>query len=268
MDVLPISPPRSASGRRAAGLLAGAATQLGFAVTVCYLFQFLSAPRGAASQSALWIDAALALQFALTHSLWLWPPVRQRLGRWISRSFYGCFFCVMTSLSLGLIFWQWRAMPTLIWQTSGSAALMLRAGFIGSWIALFYSLSLTGLGYQTGLTEWWHWVRRRPLGRRDFTPRGAYFVLRHPVYLSFLGLLWFTPTMTLDHALLTGSWSVYIFLGSWLKDRRLAYYLGDTYRVYAARVPGYPGMIVGPLARWQAPAIQPSAAAPLQKLAA
>ena len=52
-------------------------------------------------------------------------------------------------------------MPTVVWQTSGGAALLLRAGFIGSWIALFYSLSLTGLGYQTGLTEWWHWVRRR-----------------------------------------------------------------------------------------------------------
>ena len=83
--------------------------------------------------------------------------------------------------------------------------------------------------------------------------------------------MWFTPTTTLDHALLTAIWSVYIFLGSWLKDRRLAYYLGDAYRVYATRVPGYPGMIVGPLARWQAPATlisQPSAAAPLQKLAA
>jgi len=76
--------------------------------------------------------------------------------------------------------------------------------------------------------------------RRGFAERGAYRFLRHPVYLSFLGLIWFTPRMTLDHALLTGIWTVYIFLGSWLKDRRLTFYLGDKYRSYAAAVPGYP----------------------------
>jgi methanethiol S-methyltransferase len=73
--------------------------------------------------------------------------------------------------------------------------------------------------------------------------------MRHPVYLSFLGLIWFAPTVTLDRALLIAVWTVYIFLGSYLKDRRLQYYLGPTYREYQARVPGYPGMIVGPLAR-------------------
>jgi protein-S-isoprenylcysteine O-methyltransferase Ste14 len=73
--------------------------------------------------------------------------------------------------------------------------------------------------------------------------------MRHPVYLSFLGLIWFVPTVTLDRALLIAVWTVYVFVGSYLKDRRLQHYLGPTYREYQARVPGYPGMIAGPLAR-------------------
>ncbi len=150
----------------------------------------------------------------------------------------------------------------------GSPGRGLDAGYIASWLALFYSLSLTGLGYQTGLKEWLHWIRRQPLPRRDFTPRGAYFWLRHPVYLSFLGLLWFTPTMTLDHALLTAIWTAYIFLGSWLKDLRLAHYLGEPYLVYAARVPGYPGMTVGPLSRWRLPAPATTEPEPVEDIAA
>ncbi len=64
--------------------------------------------------------------------------------------------------------------------------------------------------------------------RREFNPRGAYRVFRHPVYLSFLGLVWFRPDMTLDHAVLTGVWTGYIFYGSTLKDRRLVHYLGTS----------------------------------------
>ena len=55
--------------------------------------------------------------------------------------------------------------------------------------------------------------------------------------------------MTADHAMLTGIWSGYIFLGSWLKDERLHFYVGRSYRLYQAAVPGYPGMPLGPLAR-------------------
>jgi len=43
--------------------------------------------------------------------------------------------------------------------------------------------------------------------------------------------------------------SDYIFVGSVLKDRRLLRFLGPIYRDYQARVPGYPGMPFGPLAR-------------------
>jgi hypothetical protein len=55
--------------------------------------------------------------------------------------------------------------------------------------------------------------------------------------------------MTLDRAVLTAIWTAYIFIGSHLKDRRLLYYLGDVYRRYQARVPGYPFFLFGPLAR-------------------
>jgi methanethiol S-methyltransferase len=66
-------------------------------------------------------------------------------------------------------------------------------------------------------------------------------------------LFWFTPRMTLDHALLTVTLTTYIFIGSYLKDRRLDFYLGHAYREYASRVPGYPLMFVGPLGRWSSP---------------
>jgi methanethiol S-methyltransferase len=236
--------------RRIAGLTFGIATHVLFAVTVWYLFWFLKGSTTPANaHGSMLVDALLALQFTVPHSLLLLPAVRDRLTRLIPSAFYGCFYCVSTCVTLLLMIANWQSCPTVIWQASGIGRTAITIGFFASWVAILYSLSLTGLGYQTGWTPWWHWLRGTPLPRRRFEPTGAYRLLRHPVYLSFLGLIWFTPLMTVDHAILTGVWTSYIFLGSWLKDGRLIFYLGDSYRRYQTAVPGYPGMPWGPLAR-------------------
>lgn len=232
--------------KRAAGILIGVGTHVLFFYTVYHLFRFLSSGEGA-ERGSLWWDASLSLQFAVIHSLLLLPATRRRLSRWIGREFYGLFFCVVTCVGLLLTFAWWKTSDVVIWELHSWNRQAVVAAFVLSWVMLFYSLNLSGLGWQTGLTPWWHWVRKQPPPSRTFNERGLYRVLRHPIYLSFLGLIWFTPVMTLDHAVLTGIWTVYIFVGSWLKDRRLEFFLGTSYREYESRVPGYPLMRRGPL---------------------
>lgn len=231
------------------GVTLGLGTQAVFAVTVVYLFTFLR--YGPAQTSPHWIavDAALALQFAVPHSVLLHPVTRKWLSRWIRAEFYGAVYCLCTCGSLLLLFQFWRGSERTVWDLQATAAQLLLAAFAGSWAMLFYSLQLTGLGYQTGWTQWLYWYRGQRLPRREFVPRGLYQWLRHPVYLSFLGLIWCTPQMTADHALLTGLWTIYIAVGSVLKDRRLAFYLGEPYRCYMRDVPGYPLLPSGPLGR-------------------
>ncbi len=234
--------------RRMVGISVGLVTHALFAVTVWHLFWFL---QGGVrhERGALWIDLLLAVQFAVVHSLLLLPAVRRRLECWIPAAFYGLFFCITACLGLLLAMMQWRSSSLVVWQATGRGAIAVDVAFAAGWPALIYSLYLSGLGYQTGWTAWWHWMRRLPEPRRQFRPRSAYRIMRHPVYLCFLGLIWFVPTVTLDRAVLIAIWTGYVFVGSYLKDRRLGYYLGTRYRKYQARVPGYPGMIFGPLAR-------------------
>lgn len=240
-------------GARCAGIAAGIGVHLFFAFTVWHLYGFLKggldATESRATAWALCVDAVLALQFAIPHSLLLHPAIRERLTRWIPSQFYGLLFCAATCAGLLVTIGGWRTMPDVWWNVPGTWRHVVHGGFLASWVGLLYSISLTGFGYQTGWTPWWHWVRRRPIPPRPFAPRSVYRYLRHPVYLSFLGLVWFTPVMTADRAVLTAIWTAYLFVGSYLKDERLAYYLGDRYRAYQAEVPGYPGMLLGPLAR-------------------
>jgi protein-S-isoprenylcysteine O-methyltransferase Ste14 len=58
--------------------------------------------------------------------------------------------------------------------------------------------------------------------------------------MSFLGLIWFTPVMTLDHAILTAVWTLYIYAGSYFKDRRLLKFIGEPYYEYGKRIAGLP----------------------------
>lgn len=235
--------------RRTFGLVFGAATQLLFLATVRSLWIFLAGHDARHDSGTEWGNALLALQFAAPHSVLLHPGARRRLSPWIPQPFYGCFFCAVTCLSLLLTFALWHDSDIVVWRFDGAAGVAVEGLWFASWAALFYSLWLTGLGYQTGLTPWWDWVCRRPPRRRSFQPLGAYRFLRHPVYLSFLGLIWFTPVITLDRVTLIAIWTPYIFLGSWLKDARLLRYVGGQYGDYMSRVAGYPIVGLGPLGK-------------------
>ena len=237
---------------RVLGVLFGVFTHVLFAFAVWHIFWFLrgSVPATSEAPPAWWlIDVVLALQFAVLHSVLLYPAVRERLGKLIPAPFYGCFFCVVTCVCFLFAIWGWQTAPFFVWNLTGWGEKLMHGAFYASWGLLLYSLSLNGLGFQTGWLPWWHWLRKLPPPRRTFKERSVYLLLRHPVYLSFLGLIWFTPVMTYDRMLLCLIWTAYVLVGSALKDRRLVHYSGDSYRDYQARVPGYPGMVVGPLGR-------------------
>jgi protein-S-isoprenylcysteine O-methyltransferase Ste14 len=237
------------------GICYGFGNQILFLLTVWYLFWFLrdgaivDQSNPAASGGWLLRDCSLALLFAFSHSVMLVPKSRRLLTRVIPGPFYDTTFCVVTCVSLLTLFFFWARSETVIWDAGGWLAWSVRCLFYVSWVSLIYSLALTGLGYQNGWTPFYYWLRNKRAPRREFVPQGAYKLIRHPVYLSFLGLIWFTPRMTLDHAALTFVWTAYIFYGSFLKDRRLEHFVGNDYVDYQRRVPGFPLVFFGPLGR-------------------
>jgi hypothetical protein len=230
----------------------GIVAHLVFLGTVVAIFRFLSGPESPGGSTSLWaalVDVFGASVFFVSHSLLLHPATRKLLSGWIPSPAYGVFFCMVTCVAQLLMIYNWQPLAGAVWELHGPARIAMRGAYCGAWIMLLYSLYLAGVGYQTGWTAWWPWIRGREVPNRPFAPRSLFLWLRHPVYLSFLGLIWLTPCMTYDRALLTALWTPYVFIGSWLKDRRLEYYIGEPYRAYEARVPGYPGMFFGGMGR-------------------
>ncbi len=234
---------------RFCGIAFGIGTQLLFLWTVVQLFLFLRYGGTQSYKHGLFVDCLLSIGFALPHSLLLAPPVQKRIKSWIPNGLLGCVHCSVTCVTLLFLFQNWGVHSTVLWKATGYAESAILFGFFGSWVGLFYSLYITGMGYQTGLTQWWYWMTRQRPPQRVFVKSGAYRWMRHPIYMSFLGLIWFTPTLTLDHAVLTGIWTAYIYAGSYAKDQRMLRFVGAEYREYAARVSGLPFIGFGPLLR-------------------
>ena len=248
-----ISSPKTLTLSRFCGLAFGAGTQLLFLWTAYQLFLFLRGPQGLGHGFHPVRDLLLALFFAWPHSVLLYPATQKWLKSYVHPQLLGCVHCLVTCLSLLMMFPLWSASEGGLWELHGWNALLMSAGFYASWIALLYSLWLSGMGYQTGLLPWWYWVRGVKSPRREMNLSGAFRFMRHPVYLSFLGLIWFTPHMSWDHVILTGVWTVYIYVGSVMKDRRLLHYVGQPYREYAQRVPGFPLIGFGVLGKMAKP---------------
>ena len=157
----------------------------------------------------------------------------QFIPRPIERSTY----VLCASLTLLLLFWQWRPMPAAIWSVEepGIAAAIAALSFIG-WVIVFTSTFMINHFELFGL----HQVANNLVGREMPTPvfrtPFLYSFVRHPIYLGFIIAFWAAPVMSAGHLLFAAVTTAYIFVGIALEERDLVGMFGDEYRQYRERV--------------------------------
>jgi protein-S-isoprenylcysteine O-methyltransferase Ste14 len=217
-----------------------------FFVTFLYAIGFVSGlvvpttvdtGRVAPLPEALVVNLLLMSVFAVQHSV----MARKQFKRWwtqfVPRPIERSTYVLFSSLALILLFWQWRALPSVIWQTDNLplANAIVGLSFVG-WLIVLTSTFLINHFELFGL----HQVANNLVGKAMPAPKFRmpllYKLVRHPIYLGFIIAFWATPTMTAGHLLFAAVTTAYIFVGILLEEHDLIEVFGDEYRRYRQRV--------------------------------
>lgn len=200
---------------------------------------------------ALLVNLLVLSIFAVQHSVMARPAFKRWWTRFVPAPVERSTYVLLASLALILVFWQWRPIPTVIWQVEDPifASALVALSFLG-WGIVLLSTFLINHFELFGLSQ----VVRNLRGQKqeqagDFRTPLLYGLVRHPIYLGFIIAFWATAMMSAGHLLFALVTAAYIFVGITLEERDLVALFGDQYRDYRRRV----GMII-PLPRTSSPA--------------
>lgn len=186
---------------------------------------------------ALLLDGGLSILFFAQHSGMVRASFRTWLSSTIPAHYCSAIYAIASGTVLTAVLLLWQPSHILLFEVHGLGAIALRAAFL-----LAVAASVWGI---------WSLKAFDPFGRipiaahldgkqwpkSQFTVRGPYLWVRHPLYFCMLVLIWATPIMSADRLLFNVLWTTWLVLGSYLEEKDLVAAYGASYRNYQATVP-------------------------------
>jgi protein-S-isoprenylcysteine O-methyltransferase Ste14 len=178
--------------------------------------------------SAVWLNTAAFTVFAAHHSAFARTGVKAALARTLpDRLLRSVYVWIASGLFMAVMAW-WQPIGGVLYHVTGNwavgMALVQASGVLLTAVAVraIDALDLAG-------------IRQAPV-RQDLQVRGPYRLVRHPLYLGWVLVVFGTAHMTGDRALFAGLSTLYLIIAIPWEERSLRAAFGDAYARYAARV--------------------------------
>ena len=200
-----------------------------------YAVTFRETAASDAATRAVVTDAALFIMFALHHSVFARPTVRAWMVRLVSREHERAVFVWTASLMLIAVCALWQPLPGVVWDLGRvGPAVTVIAWAVGLWLTL-RSAAIIDIWDLAGL--------RRPLrvsdpgtGAEELRVEGPYGLVRHPIYLGWLLLVFGVSPMTMTRLVFAAVSTCYLLVAIPLEERTLRATTGGAYDRYMMRV--------------------------------
>ncbi len=235
---------------KALAFLFGVVCYLIFFVTSLYAIGFLAnfavpksidtvAGAPAALGTAVIVNIVLLGIFAVQHSGMARPGFKQWWMRMVPEPIERATYVLLSSLVMILLFWQWQAMPGMVWKVDHAFWTPLLWVVYGlGWAILLLATVMINHFHLFGLQQVFVHLRGKPQPEAEFKEPGFYKLVRHPIMVGWIIIFWATPEMSIGHLLFAIVTTVYILIALQLEERDLIAVLGDAYTSYRDRVPG------------------------------
>jgi len=178
------------------------------------------------------IDIVLVALFGLQHSLMARPGFKAWWTRIVPKGLERATYTMAASLVGYVMMFFWQPIPLVIWHVTGVFAGGFWVLFAIGWTILFSSAISFNLFELLGIRQAWAWYQDRPVPPLTLKTHWFYDWMRHPMYVGVLLGLWMTPHMTVGHALMAATFTLYILIAMRYEERDLSANFGASYQAW------------------------------------
>lgn len=189
------------------------------------------------TNSAIMNNLFLVFIFGFFHSVMSRKQFKERWTQIIPLAAERSTYVLQASLFLALLMWQWQPMPTLLWSFAGISSWVFYTCFAVGNIIVLWSIFLIDHFELFGLRQVWCNQLGKSMPKATFKTPALYHIVRHPMQLGTLIILWATPTMSVGHFLFASLMTLYVFIGLKFEEKSLQREFGEAYRCYQQQVP-------------------------------
>lgn len=220
------------------------ASYIAFLAVCLWLLAFLldigsirAAATGVPAIQAAATNILLISFFGLVHSVMARPAFKRQWARIIPEAAERATYVLQSSVLLAVIMLFWQPIPDVIWSVEGIAERAVLAVFFAGWGLIVVAIFALDHFEFTGLRQAWHHLEGTAMPVSRFRTPLPYRIVRHPLQLGIVLVVFSVPEMTGGGLVFAGSMLAYILIGLHFEERALLREFGEDYADYRRRVP-------------------------------
>ncbi|HEX4912857.1 MAG TPA: methyltransferase [Vicinamibacterales bacterium] len=176
-------------------------------------------------------NVALFTIFALHHSIMARTGAKAWLTRVVPRDLERAVYVWIASLLFLAVCWWWLPLPGVIWSTTGVGFWVLTAIQLFGVALTLRAARMVGVWELAGVTQPDH---TKPI---EFRASGPFALVRHPIYLGWLLIVFATPVMTASRLVFAVISSAYLVAAIPWEERSLLDAFPEQYAAYQRAMP-------------------------------
>lgn len=197
----------------------------------------LDAPRVESVSVAVLTNLALIVAFSLQHSGMARPAFKRMWTKIVPAHLERSTYVLFSGVATAALVYFWQPLGGVVWSVDTPiAATMIYILYGLGWGLLVLSTFWINHFDLFGLRQVWLNFREQPYTHIPFKTPGLYSVIRHPLYVGWMTVMWAAPVMTVGHLAFAVTSTIYILVAIRYEERDLEDALPE-YRRYKRETP-------------------------------